>query len=50
MSTANRSLPTKNNGHRKERITPCWLRGWLWLLFCRTLKAFFEALFDHYAG
>lgn len=24
-----------------------WLMGWLWELFDRTMKAFFDALLDH---
>lgn len=50
MKTANRTLPTKNNERKMKRIIPCWAREWLWRLFDRTAKAFFEALFDRYAG
>jgi hypothetical protein len=49
MKTLNRSLAEKNGGYKKERIIPCWLRDWLRSVFDRTLKAFFDALFDHYA-
>jgi hypothetical protein len=49
MRTVDRSLAEKNSGHKKERTIPFWLRDWFWYLFDRTLKAFFNALFDHYA-
>ncbi len=49
MKTVNRSPAAKNRGHKKERRIPCRLRDWFWYLFDRTLKAFFDAFFDHYA-
>jgi hypothetical protein len=37
-------------GCKKARLILGWLRKWLWRLFDRAMKAFFEAFFDHYSG
>ena len=32
---------------RRVWLAMRWLKGWLWTLFDRTMKAFFDAFFDH---
>ena len=49
MKTARRSRPAKDSRREREPVTARRLRNLLWFLFERTVKAFFEALFDHYA-
>ncbi len=36
--------------HRKIWLIPGCLRDWLWKLSGRAMKAFFDALIDHYGG
>ncbi len=36
----------KTNCNRKQLIVR-WLKKWLWAVFDRTMKAFFDAFFDH---
>jgi hypothetical protein len=40
-------LPQARTARQKARHILGWLRDWLWRLFDRLVKAFFDALLDH---